>query len=143
VSGKNCEIAPNRCLGEPCLNGGVCGDFGSRQECSCPKKFTGAGFTGVHCETNIDDCARSPCPLGATCIDQINSAYCRCPFNMTGTNCDKIIDEDYDLHFFDSLRPAKKPNYSAELIEVLHLDSEGIKIALFPNETALPATRSL
>ncbi|KAK6044761.1 hypothetical protein COOONC_17734, partial [Cooperia oncophora] len=132
-------------------------------------------FTGVHCETNIDDCARSPCPLGATCIDQINSAYCRCPFNMTGTNCDKIIDEDYDLHFFDSLRPAsaslalpfpvatkaltlslwvkfdqpqskgtvltmynsKEANYSAELIEVLHLDSEGIKIALFPNETAL------
>ncbi|VDK58705.1 unnamed protein product [Cylicostephanus goldi] len=44
VSGKDCEIAPNRCIGEPCLNGGVCGDFGSRQECSCPKKFTGTGL---------------------------------------------------------------------------------------------------
>lgn len=37
ADGKNCEIAPNRCLGEPCRNNGVCGDFGSRLECTCPK----------------------------------------------------------------------------------------------------------
>ncbi|PIO67378.1 GCC2 and GCC3 [Teladorsagia circumcincta] len=87
----------------------------------------------------------------------------------------QIIDEDYDLHFFDSLRPAsaslalpfpimakaitvslwvkfdqpqskgsvltmfnsKQANYSADLTEVLHLDSDGIKIAFFPKETAL------
>ena len=30
-------------LGEPCHNGGVCGDFGSRVECVCPPGFSGAG----------------------------------------------------------------------------------------------------
>jgi hypothetical protein len=45
--------------------------------------------------------------LGATCIDQLEGHVCSCPFNYTGSNCDKPIDVDYDLHFFDSLLPSQ------------------------------------
>ncbi|VDM57880.1 unnamed protein product [Angiostrongylus costaricensis] len=190
-TGPGCQYLRNACTESVCQNDGECnrtsdGGF----HCSCKP-----GFTGIYCETNIDDCARSPCPLGATCIDQINSAYCRCPFNMTGANCDKAIDEDYDLHFFDPLRPSSaslalpfiintkaiavalwvkfdqifgcifslapvvfmfepvcficyrpiflehiepmKANYSANVTEVLRIDSEGVTIALFSNENPL------
>uniref|UniRef100_A0A8L8KFJ7 Sushi, von Willebrand factor type A, EGF and pentraxin domain-containing protein 1 n=1 Tax=Heligmosomoides polygyrus TaxID=6339 RepID=A0A8L8KFJ7_HELPZ len=168
---SGCQYLQDACTESVCQNDGQCNrtsDGGFK--CVCKP-----GFTGAHCETNIDDCARSPCPLGATCIDQINVAYCRCPFNMTGANCDKVIDEDYDLHFFDALRPAsaslalpfristktltlslwvkfdqaqskgrvltmynsREANYSADVKEVLRLDSEGMRIALFANESNL------
>ncbi|ETN78501.1 EGF-like domain protein [Necator americanus] len=170
-SGAGCQYLQDVCAGNVCQNGGTCmkNPDGSLH-CACEP-----GFTGAHCETNIDDCARSPCPLGSTCIDQINAVYCRCPFNMTGSNCDKAIDEDYDLHFYDSLRVAsaslavpfriaakaitisawvkfertqgrgtvlrmynsKQANYSSDLTEALRIDSEGVNIALFPNERSL------
>ncbi|VDL80711.1 unnamed protein product, partial [Nippostrongylus brasiliensis] len=148
-TGAGCQYLQDPCAESVCQNGGKCnrtsdGGF----HCTCEP-----GFTGAHCETNVDDCARSPCPIGATCIDQINAAYCRCPFNMTGANCDKEVDEDYDFHFFDSLHPASaslalpflvetkaitlEANCSTGETEVLRVDSEGVSVALFANETAL------
>lgn len=43
VSGRNCEHSPDRCIGSPCKNGGVCTDLGSRLECACPKGRSGDG----------------------------------------------------------------------------------------------------
>ena len=53
VHGKNCEVAPNRCIGEPCHNGGVCGDFGSRLECTCPKGKLWPIFSSVPWAQNM------------------------------------------------------------------------------------------
>uniref|UniRef100_A0A0K0DJ67 Sushi, nidogen and EGF-like domain-containing protein 1 n=1 Tax=Angiostrongylus cantonensis TaxID=6313 RepID=A0A0K0DJ67_ANGCA len=122
VCPEGCQYLRDACTESICQNDGECnrtsdGGF----HCSCKP-----GFTGIYCETNINDCARSPCPLGATCIDQINSAYCRCPFNMTGANCDKAIDEDYDLHFFDPLRPS-----SASLALPFIINTKAIAVALW------------
>ncbi|VDN21312.1 unnamed protein product [Gongylonema pulchrum] len=39
-------------------------------------------------------------------IFKVGGFFCQCPFNMTGLNCDKAIDEDYDLHFYDPVLPA-------------------------------------
>jgi len=64
VSGKNCELAPNRCLGEPCHNGGVCGDFGSRSDCQCPK-----GYSGNGCQFRFDGCHEGLCKNGGTCVN--------------------------------------------------------------------------
>lgn len=77
VSGKNCEIAPNRCIGEPCHNGGVCGDFGSRLECTCAK-----GFIGDGCQYALDACHAHVCKNGATCVQDGNSYKCQCPPGM-------------------------------------------------------------
>lgn len=88
VSGKNCENAPNRCIGEPCINGGnlclwvagifdqhslgVCGDFGSRMECNCPK-----GFVGEGCQYELDACHSNVCKNGASCVQEKDGSY-RC-----------------------------------------------------------------
>uniref|UniRef100_A0A1I7X7T4 Crumbs cell polarity complex component 1 n=1 Tax=Heterorhabditis bacteriophora TaxID=37862 RepID=A0A1I7X7T4_HETBA len=102
-----CQYELDACAAGVCQNGGECTRTHGEFICKCQP-----GFSGNHCETNLDDCSASTCPLGGTCVDQINSAQCLCPFNMTGSNCDKAkllfqtIDVDYDLHFFDSLRPS-------------------------------------
>ena len=76
TDGKNCETSPERCVGEPCMNGAQCQDFGSGLNCSCP-----AAYTGIGCQFEYDACAENACQNGATCIDEGgNSDYqCICP----------------------------------------------------------------
>lgn len=104
VNGKNCEIAPNRCIGEPCHNGGICGDFGSHQKCMCPK-----GYTGEGCQYKIDPCRSNLCKNGATCIIDLASNIsfihkdsllaqnldykCICAPGFTGNECETNINE--------------------------------------------------
>ncbi|CAI4229466.1 unnamed protein product [Auanema sp. JU1783] len=99
--GDGCQYIKDLCGPDTCQNGGSCFVENGKFNCLCP-----SGFTGEHCETNINDCLTSPCPVNSQCIDQINGVYCRCPFNKMGSSCEKDIDEDYDFHFYDSLRPA-------------------------------------
>ena len=64
TDGKNCETAPDRCLGSPCQNGGNCRDYGNSMNCSC-----NSAFTGIGCQYEFDACAKGACKNGATCID--------------------------------------------------------------------------
>lgn len=73
VTGNNCENAPNRCIGEPCLNSGVCGDFGSKMECSCAK-----GFIGEGCQYVLDACHSNVCKNGACRQEKDGSYKCLC-----------------------------------------------------------------
>ena len=65
TDGKSCENAPNRCVGDPCINGGICHDVGSNITCFCKPEFTGIG-----CQYEYDACAEGACKNGATCIDE-------------------------------------------------------------------------
>ena len=80
TDGKDCQTSPERCIGSPCMNGGICEDFGSGQNCSCPDAFTGIG-----CQFEYDACAENACQNGATCIDEGgNQDYqCICPPGKT------------------------------------------------------------
>ncbi|CAJ0565014.1 unnamed protein product, partial [Mesorhabditis spiculigera] len=99
-TGAGCQFVAEPCAPGTCMNGGSCSvTSGGSFKCACK-----AGFTGGRCEADIDECAASPCPLSATCIDQIDGYHCKCPFNVTGSSCDKAVDVDYDLHFFDPIR---------------------------------------
>ena len=62
--GKNCETVPNRCVGDPCVNGGSCDDKGSSMSCRCKE-----GYTGIGCQFEYDACKAGACQNGATCID--------------------------------------------------------------------------
>ncbi|EJW75735.1 hypothetical protein WUBG_13357, partial [Wuchereria bancrofti] len=100
--GAGCQYELDACQEGVCQNDAICQLLeGGNYRCICEP-----GFTGQNCETNINDCSPSPCPLAATCIDQVGGFFCQCPFNMTGLNCDKVIDEDYDFHFYDPILPA-------------------------------------
>ncbi|VDD92750.1 unnamed protein product, partial [Enterobius vermicularis] len=100
--GLGCQYELDACQENVCQNDGECVPTEQKgYKCVCKP-----GFTGKDCETNINDCERTPCPLSATCIDQVDGYFCKCPFNMTGVNCDKAIDVDYDLRFYDPLLPA-------------------------------------
>lgn len=108
TDGKQCETAPNRCIGDPCQNKGVCSDFGSGLNCSCPVDYIGVG-----CQYEFDACAEGVCQNGATCVDNGAGYKCHCPegkmlimescriaFNQfcrnnllgfTGKNCEKSV----------------------------------------------------
>ncbi|PAV81132.1 hypothetical protein WR25_22379 isoform C [Diploscapter pachys] len=100
-TGAGCQYLEDSCAPGVCKNGGECQRTSSGFHCKCTP-----GFTGSRCETNVDDCSSSPCPESATCIDQINTHKCLCSLNMTGAECDKPIEVDYDLHFYDPVRPS-------------------------------------
>lgn len=86
TDGKQCETAPERCIGDPCMHGGKCQDFGSGLNCSCP-----SGFTGVGCQYEYDTCAAQGCLNGATCVDAGPQFTCVCPPGFTGRNCEQDI----------------------------------------------------
>jgi hypothetical protein len=79
TDGKHCETAPERCIGNPCMHGGQCQDFGSGLNCSCPDDYTGIG-----CQYEYDACAAGACRNGATCIDNGPGYTCVCPHGYTG-----------------------------------------------------------
>jgi len=79
TDGKHCETAPERCIGNPCMHGGRCQDFGSGLNCSCPDDYTGIG-----CQYEYDACAAGACRNGATCIDNGPGYTCVCPTGYTG-----------------------------------------------------------
>jgi len=79
TDGKQCETAPERCIGNPCMHGGHCQDFGSGLNCSCPDDYAGIG-----CQYEYDACAAVACRNGATCIDNGPGYTCICPHGYTG-----------------------------------------------------------
>jgi len=88
TDGKQCETAPERCIGNPCMHDGKCQDFGSGLNCSCSRDFTGIG-----CQYEFDACQADVCQNGATCMDNGVGYTCVCAAGFTGKNCEEdIID---------------------------------------------------
>lgn len=79
TDGKQCETAPERCIGNPCMHHGRCQDFGSGLNCTCPDDYTGIG-----CQYEYDACQAGACKNGATCIDEGAGFTCICPPGYTG-----------------------------------------------------------
>ena len=68
ITGPNCGIDINECVGNTCLNGGFCYEPQLNTfACACAP-----GFTGLLCETNIDECSSFPCNEPYVCVDGIN-----------------------------------------------------------------------
>ena len=86
-SGKMCEVVPNHCHSNPCLNGATCSSSLFTFYCDC---FL--GFTGTTCERNIDECIINPCKNGGTCLDSIGSYSCQCAVGKTGRHCQIDIE---------------------------------------------------
>uniref|UniRef100_A0A7N8Y1B5 Delta-like protein n=1 Tax=Mastacembelus armatus TaxID=205130 RepID=A0A7N8Y1B5_9TELE len=86
--GASCEIQVNKCLGEPCHNGGSCTDNNNSYKCTCPP-----GFYGNNCELSANTCADGPCFNGGHCVDNPGGGYfCQCLMGYAGFNCEKKID---------------------------------------------------
>ena len=79
TDGKQCETAPERCIGNPCMHNGRCQDFGSGLNCTCPDDYTGIG-----CQYEYDACQAGACKNGATCVDEGPGFTCICPSGYTG-----------------------------------------------------------
>lgn len=79
TDGKQCETAPERCIGSPCMHGGKCQDFGSGLNCTCP-----ADYNGVGCQYEFDACEAHVCQNGATCVDNGPDYSCICPPGFIG-----------------------------------------------------------
>ena len=115
TDGKKCENAPNRCIGDPCINGGVCDDRGSTMRCNCTTDFEGTSeFTGVGCQFEFDACALGACQNGATCLDEGRDYQCICPPGYDGKNCENNINDCY----FDDGR--KKCSSAAKCIDLIN-----------------------
>lgn len=84
---SNC-VRVDDCIGNGCINGGVCVDGIDAYSCSCS-----AGYTGDLCETNIDDCTPNPCLNASACIDAVDSFTCQCSAGYTGDLCETDIDD--------------------------------------------------
>lgn len=85
TDGKQCETAPERCIGNPCMHNGRCQDFGSGLNCTCPDDYTGIG-----CQYEYDACQAGACKNGASCLDNGASFTCVCPPGYTGNFCTQI-----------------------------------------------------
>lgn len=86
TDGKQCETAPERCIGNPCMHRGRCQDFGSGLNCTCPDDYTGIG-----CQYEYDACQAGACKNGATCIDDGPGFTCICPPGYTGNRISLIL----------------------------------------------------
>uniref|UniRef100_A0A915DP28 EGF-like domain-containing protein n=1 Tax=Ditylenchus dipsaci TaxID=166011 RepID=A0A915DP28_9BILA len=88
VNGKNCEIAPNRCIGEPCHNGGVLVILAPGWSAHVLRVI------GTGCQYRLDACRSNACKNGATCIQDSETTYkCECLPGFTGSECETNIDE--------------------------------------------------
>ena len=62
----------------PCLNGGVCENFGSQNACSCP-----TGYSGNNCE--VTWCSETlQCNNGGSCSTDGVEYVCICPIGLSG-----------------------------------------------------------
>ncbi|XP_029988085.1 sushi, nidogen and EGF-like domain-containing protein 1 isoform X2 [Sphaeramia orbicularis] len=77
----------NKCLSQPCLNGGTCRDQIGSYMCECAK-----GFSGNRCQTDLNECLSDICKNGGTCENQPGSYFCHCPQGFKGQSCE--IEQD-------------------------------------------------
>ncbi|XP_068447252.1 sushi, nidogen and EGF-like domain-containing protein 1 isoform X3 [Clinocottus analis] len=77
----------NKCLSQPCLNGGTCRNQVGSYQCECVD-----GFTGNRCQSGINGCLSEPCKHGGTCEDRPGSYLCHCSQGFKGQNCE--IEQD-------------------------------------------------
>ena len=70
------------------MHGGICNDYGSGLNCSCPAEYTGLG-----CQLDYDACEENICQNGATCEDIGEEFKCHCPSGFTGSLCESDIPD--------------------------------------------------
>ncbi|KAI8778862.1 protein crumbs, partial [Biomphalaria glabrata] len=88
-TGTLCENVVEACSSSPCLNGGNCSSFSSKDyHCDCA-----VGWEGPTCSENINECLfTSPvCQNNGTCTDQAPGFICKCGSEWTGDQCDEDV----------------------------------------------------
>ncbi|XP_071093658.1 fibropellin-1-like [Haliotis cracherodii] len=86
--GVDCPTATTTdlpCDSNPCLNNGVCSNFGGSFSCQCP-----AGYGGETCEIPPQPCDSGPCKNGGACTNQGSSYVCSCLPNYAQPNCETL-----------------------------------------------------
>ena len=82
-------VEKNKCLSDPCQNGGTCtGNGPDTYQCNCVDVFQGA-----HCELDINECLADPCKNGGTCVNSPGSIRCECPVGFYGSQRTKEYNE--------------------------------------------------
>ncbi|XP_065053308.1 neurogenic locus notch homolog protein 1-like [Rhopilema esculentum] len=76
----NRGIHCNRCISNPCQNGGRCRHFGG-SICDCKP-----GYNGTFCEN--DPCLSNSCQNGGYCTVTASGPQCTCPSGYTGNICE-------------------------------------------------------
>jgi hypothetical protein len=101
-SGKNCTDLIDKCMYEPCQNGGLCNTVIhysnaalNSYTCTCEN-----GFTGVNCEIDVNECDPDPCQNNGVCTESgtddtvLPGEYnCECVTGYEGTNCEEDTNE--------------------------------------------------
>ena len=89
MTGDKCDVNMNRCLSNPCRNGGRCVPRENDFYCLCSYPYD-----GNLCQTDTDPCFPNPCLYGGSCIydNQAAQGYtCNCAPGFIG--------EDYYFYF--------------------------------------------
>lgn len=85
--GKNCEIGPDLCSSNPCMNGGNCSISSNSYVCQCIPPYS-----GTNCDLTINECFPNPCLNNGSCIRnsslQTGEFICECQEDYMGTRCE-------------------------------------------------------
>ncbi|XP_078043463.1 terribly reduced optic lobes isoform X5 [Augochlora pura] len=79
----NCET----CAENPCNNGGVCQEAGTKNGYTCMCR---AGYRGKHCDHVGQPCYPGACGEGK-CVENETGFDCYCPHGKTGSRCENSI----------------------------------------------------
>uniref|UniRef100_A0A0K0E2R5 Cubilin n=1 Tax=Strongyloides stercoralis TaxID=6248 RepID=A0A0K0E2R5_STRER len=112
-------LKTDRCIGNPCLNGGQCFNTYIGYHCLCPDTWT-----GTNCEIDVDECliyegTSKGCQNGGKCINKNNGFYCECKESYHGELCQSqksSCNDNMELcgehgHCIDLAQPKNGINY--------------------------------
>ncbi|XP_076378249.1 terribly reduced optic lobes isoform X5 [Megalopta genalis] len=80
----NCET----CAENPCNNGGVCQEAGTKIGYTCMCR---AGYSGKHCDHVGQSCYPGACGEGK-CVENETGFDCYCPHGKTGSRCENLMN---------------------------------------------------